>query len=298
MRILVPVDSQPYSAHVVRQVAALAANTWANVTILGVAPQAPPADQDINGLLKTERALRETAELLYACRAEFLDRFPDADLLYGASASGYHLVRAGRHALNLDFADQPGRKALDLRIRFGQTAKEVLAEADEIEADLIVVGCNPADGCRWPSDGHMPEKIVKNAACPVFVVKENKQPQMIVGCLDHDTVTQASIELINQLVTLYQAELEIIGVTDTTDGLREDVDRRMARILAYYTARNIKAWVRIVDAPSLKSFLDQSAENNLVAVWTGKHSFLEKIFPRQHIEDLAITATSSVLILR
>ena len=132
----------------------------------------------------------------------------------------------------------------------------------------------------------------------MLVIKENKQPQMIVCCLDHDTVTQASIELINQLVTLYRVELEIIGVTEETTGLKADVDRRMARILAYYTSRNIKAWVRLVDAPSLKKFIDQSAEKNLMAVWTGKHSFLDKIFSRQHIEDLATTASSSVLILR
>ena len=283
MRILVPVDNQPYSVHVVRQVAALASNTWANVTLLSVGPEAAVADM---------------AALLYSYRGEFLDRFSDADLLYGARASEYKLTEEGKGVITLDFPEQPGRKALDLRIRAGVPGREILAEAEDAGADLIVIGCDPGGGCRWPADDNVPGKIVKNASCPVLVIKENKQPQMIVCCLDHDTVTQASIELINQLVTLYQAELEIIGVTDETTGLRTDVDRRMARILAYYTSRNIKAWVRLVEAPSLKAFIDQSAEKNLVAVWTGKHSFLDKIFSRQHIEDLATTSSSSVLILR
>jgi K+-sensing histidine kinase KdpD len=36
MRILVAVDQHPYSAHVVKDVAKLAGNTWADVTLLGV----------------------------------------------------------------------------------------------------------------------------------------------------------------------------------------------------------------------------------------------------------------------
>ena len=39
MRILVAVDQHPYSAHVVKDVAKLAGNTWANVTLLGVGPK-------------------------------------------------------------------------------------------------------------------------------------------------------------------------------------------------------------------------------------------------------------------
>ena len=283
MRILVPVDNQAYSANVVRQVAELASNTWSNITFLCVGP---------------DEAVDDMAKLLYSYRTEFFDRFHDADLLYGGRASEYQLIKESRGVLSLDFSDQNGRKALDLRIRTGTPSREILLEAEAIDADLIVIGCSAVDGCRWPSDDDVPGKNVKGASCPVFVIKENMQPQRIVCCLDHDTVTQASIELINQLVTLYHTDLELIGVTDVDDGLRSDVDRRMARILAYYSSRNISSWVRLVDAPSLKTFIEQSAVNNLVAVWTGKHSFLDKIFSRQHIEDLATTAASSVLILR
>ena len=159
-----------------------------------------------------------------------------------------------------------------------------------------MMGCGKGTGCEWPDDAV--KKVVRNAGCSVLVVKEEKTPQMIVCCLDHDTVTQASIELINQLVTLYGAELEIVGVTDLMKGLPSDVDRRMAKILAYYTDQGIKAWIKSVDADSLKSFVDQAAEHNLVALWMGKESFLDKIFSRQRLVSLATDADSSILILR
>ncbi len=120
---------------------------------------------------------------------------------------------------------------------------------------------------------------------------------MIDCCLDHDTVSQASIELINQLVTLYHADLEIIGVADAK-GLKSEVDRRMASILDYYVSRNIKAWVKVVDGLSLNSIIAQAAEKNLVAMWMGKESFLDKIFSKQRLGKLVTSAESSVLILR
>jgi nucleotide-binding universal stress UspA family protein len=40
MRILLAVDQKPYSAHAVDDVAKLAGNTWADVTLLGVGPKA------------------------------------------------------------------------------------------------------------------------------------------------------------------------------------------------------------------------------------------------------------------
>lgn len=297
MRILVAVNKDPYSGYVVRQVAKMARNTWANVTLLCVGDQAPPEGQPIDTLSKSDGSVHDLANLLHSYSRQFCDCFEDADLLYGIHASEYHLVQEKKGVLSLDYPGKPGRKVLDLRIRFGSTSKEILAETAEAGADLIVIGCQPEQGSRWLNDADIPEKVVNNAPCSVLVIKEEKQPQMIVCCLDHDTVSQASIELINQLVTLYNAELEIIGVTDA-NGLRADVDRRMARILAYYTSRNIKAWVKLVDGHSLNAFIAQAAEKNLVAVWTSKQSFLAKIFSRQHLEDLATQAESSVLILR
>jgi len=292
MRILVAVDQNPYSERVIRLVAALAKNTWAHVTLLGIA-----SDTQDFGESQSVGALHDLAAALDGYRKQFLGFFPDADSPYGRIGAGYRLVQGKKDIFNLEYPEQNERKDLKVRIRTGNAGKEILAESVQTEADLIVIGCDSKKRCQWPDDADVPGKIVKNANCSVFVVKEEKKPRMIDCCLDHDTVSQASIELINQLVTLYQVELEIIGLADDK-GLSADVDRRMARILEYYTSRNIKAWVKIVDTPSLNACIAQASENNLVALWMGKASFLDKIFSRQRLGHLVETAESSVLILR
>ena len=67
-----------------------------------------------------------------------------------------------------------------------------------------------------------------------------------------------SLEIINQMVTLYQADLEIVGVS-TADGLSGEVDRKMSQILRYYTKNGITALVRSVSQSSLEAFAAQTS---------------------------------------
>lgn len=281
MRILVAVDNHLETKFIVPQAAELAGNTWSNVTLLGIC--------------SAEKEVGDLADRLNAYRDVFLSHMEGEISPYARSRGEYRLVQQKKGVWEQHYEGGRGKKDLSLRIRCGSAGKNIVAESLDTNADLIVFGCSKGSGCEWPDDAV--RKVVKNAECSVLVVKEEKKPQMIVCCLDQDTVTQHSIELINQLVTLYGAELEIAGVTDTK-GLPGEVDRRMANILTYYTGQNIKAWIRSVDADSMKSFVAQAAEKNLVALWMGKESFLGKIFSRQRLMNLAIEAESSVLILR
>ncbi len=296
MRILVALDKNPYSDYVVRLVAELAGNTWAHVTLLGVETHVSPGELLDSQSAKTagENAV---AAVLDTYREAFLGFFGETDSPYGRHTSGYKLIQEKKGVVNLVYPEQHERKNLTVKCRAGNASREILAEAEQIEADLIVIGCDPGTDCKWEGHADICGKIVKNANCSVFVVKEEKKPRMIDCCLDHDTVSQASIELINQLVTLYHADLEIIGVADAK-GLKSEVDRRMASILDYYVSRNIKAWVKVVDGLSLNSIIAQAAEKNLVAMWMGKESFLDKIFSKQRLGKLVTSAESSVLILR
>ncbi|MFW6080890.1 MAG: universal stress protein [Desulfosalsimonas sp.] len=281
MKILVEVDQQQNPSFMVRQVAELAGNTWANITFLGICPD--------------EKAVEETAAKLHGCREMLLSEMEGEVSPYEANSSDYRLVKLGKGSWDQQYEGKAGRKDLSFRIRCGNPGKAIVSESMDANADLIIMSGGNGGSGLWPEDTL--KKVVRNATCSVLVLKEEKKPQMIVCCLDQDTVTQSSIELINQLVTLYGAELEIVGVTDSAV-LPGEVDRRMASILSYYTDRGVKAWVRLVDSASLKSFVAQAEKNNLLALWMGKESLLDRIFSRQRLADMVKSAESSILILR
>jgi hypothetical protein len=141
------------------------------------------------------------------------------------------------------------------------------------------------------------KKVIRETDASVLMVSETRPPRRIIACLDHDQVSQPSLEMINQMVTLYQADLEIVGLTGN-DGLAGEVDRKMSQILKYYAANGITALVRVVAQSSFASFAAQAARENLVALWMGRQSLLRRLIPPKGVDRLLDAADASVLILK
>jgi hypothetical protein len=131
----------------------------------------------------------------------------------------------------------------------------------------------------------------------VFVVKREEKVRRIVCCLDHDRTTQESLEMINQMVTLYGANLTIVGLTEN-DILKPDVEKKLDNILRYYLARNIEPWIELVDISSLDSYISRNDNSRLMTLWMGKKSILERVLPKRKVNRLIKGSDSSVLILR
>ena len=293
MRILLAVDQQPYSAHAVNDVAKLAGNTWADVTLLGVGPKATEISRS------TDRAeiKHPLAKKLRNYRRNFLDHFEKEESPYEKRSCNYEFIEVKRGIWEELYICRGGRKDLKIVLRPGNPVKEILAQSHEDDSDLIAMGCYKKGDCQWEGAINLPQKVANNATCSVLVIKEEKQIRKVVCCLDQENISQKSIEMINQMVTLYQTELEIVGLTDGT-ALKPRVEKNLDAILKYYNARQIKAWIKLVATASLESFISQEARRSMMALWMGGQSILTKMFPRGKVDKLIQGSESSVLLLR
>ena len=70
-------------------------------------------------------------------------------------------------------AIQPARAglAVEHRLEYGDPAAVILKVAEEIGADLIVMGTHGRTGLRRLLMGSMAEQVVRKAPCPVFTVR-------------------------------------------------------------------------------------------------------------------------------
>ena len=291
MHILIAVDHQPYSSYAVGEVAKLAANTWANVSLLGVQPRnslSGPSLTAFNG---------GGPRTLFSLRDHFLSRFEQKACPYATAEPGQEFGRVRKGIYEAVTAPGPAQKKLTLRLRSGSPGKEILAEAKEEESDLIVIGCDNSDGCGWENDSGVPRKVANDAPCSVLIVKKRKDVKRIMCCLDHDRVSQASLEMINQLVTLHDAQLTIVGLADSTS-LKEEVESKMAGIMQYYHSRGIDPWVERVELADLDSYIAEQSRWGLMALWMGKQSIIQKTLPRGKVNKLIKGGDASVLILR
>jgi Universal stress protein family len=293
MRILLAVDQHPYSAHAVNDVAKLAGNTWADVTLLGVGLKATEIGRSTNHA----EIKHPLAKKLRDYRRNFLDHFEKEESPYEKKSCSYEFVEVERGIWEELYICRGARKDLRTVLRPGSPVKEILAQSHEDDSDLIAMGCYKKGDCQWEGAINLPQKVANNATCSVLVIKEEKQIRKIVCCLDQENISQKSIEMINQMVTLYQIELEIVGLTDGT-ALKPRVEKNLDAILKYYNARQIKAWIKLVATASLESFISQEARRSMMALWMGGQSILTKMFPRGKVDKLIQGSESSVLLLR
>ncbi len=296
MQILAAVDPNSYSTRAVDEAARLAANTWANVDLLEVRQDAasPAASTD----MATSDSDTPATAVLVDHRSRFLSHFTARACPYagsGEAVDALQRVRTGVYERRSTAA--PASKVLTLRLRTGPPVREIVADAREAQSDLIVLGCDAAGGCSWSGESDVPRKVAADAPCSVLVVKRNEAIRRVVCCLDHDRVSQASLEMINQMVTLHQAQLTLIGLTDPAT-LDAEVEANMATILSYYQARGIDPRIELVNPAALDTFIAREAHWDLVALWLGKPSFLKKIFPPSRVATLIRGGDASVLMLR
>ena len=294
MKILVAVDQNPYSSHAVGEVAKLAANTWANVSLLGI-------QSKYTGLRK-KKGLKSVdgplPDALFSLRGKFLSHFDRKECPYALSESGQELVEIRKGLYEAPVVTKRGKKEFGIRLRIGSPVKEILNEAGEGQSDLIVLGCDDSNGCGWEGDAGVARKVGYDASCSVLIVKKQKKNiKRIMCCLDHDQVSQPSLEMINQMVTLHGAQLTLIGLAENLS-LKIEVEKKMDKILRYYHARKIDPWIELVEIASLDSFIAQESRWGLMALWMGKQSILERALPRSKFNKLIKGGEASVLILR
>jgi nucleotide-binding universal stress UspA family protein len=90
---------------------------------------------------------------------------PKDELLAQMTTTGQHALR---HVERM--AQQDGQMA-ETKLRSGVPAAELLAEANDWPADLIVLGSTSRHGPRRLAIGRVIDPVLENADCPVLVVR-------------------------------------------------------------------------------------------------------------------------------
>nr|WP_319494414.1 hypothetical protein [uncultured Desulfobacter sp.] len=283
MNILTVLNNDAKDGEQNRQVlaegAAIARQTWADVTLLGI-------DAD-GGNSPCDAAMAQMLEAKHSFLTMFGDLGDDCPYTLERRVSKTVMSAPGVYE-NLEVLQ--GRfKNLSVRVRLGSPAPQVLGEAADAGSTLIVMANHDASSlCRT---------VANEAGCSVLAVKGETRPKRVVCCLDQENISQASLEMINQLTTGYQAELELVGITHSGE-LKGEVDRQMDHLVQYYQSKGINTLVRLVEDKTMAAFFSRYARNHLICLWMGEKSRLQKLFSRQGITKLIDDATSSVLILR
>jgi len=145
--------------------------------------------------------------------------------------------------------------------------------------------------------GRAAPEVVNDAACSVLLVKEAQPIKRILACLDQSYISQDSLEMINQMATLHGAQVELIGLSQE-GGMKKDVYRRLIEIGDYYEDRQIKVSTRLTEIADFEDFIDKELQQDLLALFMGKKSLLDRFYPRDWAGRFVSKCQTSVLVMR
>ncbi|ASY65768.1 Universal stress protein UspA-related nucleotide-binding protein (plasmid) [Sinorhizobium sojae CCBAU 05684] len=169
--ILVATDGSDQAREAVTMAADLAKALNARLTVLHVILHGLRAEEATR-LADAEHLVRRvsayTMPQLGRTPASMNEFFQESqgDIPQAVSVLGDHIARdAAENARSL------GVGTVDTRVEPGDYAETILAVADEIGADLIVIGSRGLGGLRGLLIGSVSQKVVQHAPCSVVVVR-------------------------------------------------------------------------------------------------------------------------------
>lgn len=192
-RILCPVDLSDHSRHALDEAVALARHYGAAVTVLYVIPlPVPPIS-----------TLESPAYMTYVYTPEDLEA----------------IERGVRSFVEGEGAGTP----IETQVVQGYAVGEILAMADSIGADLIVVGTHGRGGVQRLFLGSVAERVLARASCPVMTVPPHMPeaapfgPSLFANVLcaiDHSPSSLRALRLATALASESNARLTLVNVVE------------------------------------------------------------------------------------
>ena len=290
MRILFAGDEHPYSEYAIKETVKLAANTLADVTLLGV-----HSASSVRRV--TDPAALEVAQAFQRYRDLFLGSWHSGESPYGVPAGDHEWKSLKSGSWEEVGSVSGGRKDFKVRLRVGKARSEILAEAEKDQSDLIVLGCTKGESCVWEGAMPVPQHIVNDADCSVLLVKQEQPVTQIRACFDQGYISQESMEMISQMVTIHSAKLELIGLSEN-GSINVDAFSRLFELGEYYSERDIRVTTRLTEVNEFESIISGDLNESLLAIWAGKRSLIHKFFPPDWIGRFVSKCQSSVLVMR
>ncbi|MHC1777103.1 MAG: universal stress protein [Lentimicrobium sp.] len=165
---------------------------------------------------------------------------------------------------------------IDYIIREGKVYKEVVAQARESEAWLIVAGTHGSSGFEELWMGSNANRIVTAAPCPIITIRSgveiNRKLERIVMPMDNTMETRQKVPFTCELAQAFDAEVHILAIfTTVIDEIRDKVQIYAKQAAKYLKENGVKNQIVELEAENLSTTTIEYAKKvdaNLISIMT------------------------------
>jgi nucleotide-binding universal stress UspA family protein len=165
---------------------------------------------------------------------------------------------------------------IDYIIREGKVYKEVVNQARESEAWLIVAGTHGSSGFEELWMGSNANRIVTAAPCPIITIRTGveigRNLKTIVMPMDNTMETRQKVPFTCELAQAYDAEVHILAIfTTIIDEIRDKVQIYAKQAAKYLKENGVKHLIVELEAENLSTTTIEYAKKvdaNLISIMT------------------------------
>jgi len=216
-------------------------------------------------------------------------------------------------------------------IKRGLSAAPVILEyAEDKDIDLIVMGTHGRRGLEHLLLGSAAEEVVRMAPCPVFTVRELREPKPVMQVnnilvpVDFSSHSQKALSYASEIAQSYDAKLQVLHIIEETmhpafsvtgkssifdlvPGIKEDSKRRAEKMLKEVVSEKVNANVYIKGGRAANDIIKFAKENSTDLIVIATHgltalehmllgSVTEKVVRMAHCPVFTVKAFGKSLI--
>lgn len=185
-------------------------------------------------------------------------------------------------------------------VEMGLIAEETVALANEINADLIVMGTTGASGFLNKIMGSNAARVMQRTVRPILLIPEKSTINEINDVVYLDQFESDDTDTMVKLFSFGEdigfKNIKILNVN--TNFFFKPISGELLELLKRTFGEN-KVKLETVDAVDVKEGIDKYlAENNvdLIVMSTNKKTFLERIFAKSNTQEMALYSNLPLLV--
>jgi nucleotide-binding universal stress UspA family protein len=204
----------------------------------------------------------------------------------------------------LDECLSNGLISCDIALREGEIVRGTLSFAEEMGADLIVVGTEGMNELRESSLGSRSSRMVEQSDCDILVVPRRVffiKPRKLVYASDYLEEDKLAIQKVVEFAKFFDAEIDLIHISSSEKSITKALHLAMVEEIkpfvrhekTNYVLRSFKDDI----ASGLENYL-QVAKGDILVTLSKKKRFFDQIFSKNLSRKMSYFITKPLWVIK
>lgn len=197
-----------------------------------------------------------------------------------------------------------GLKSIKAEIREGKTVKTILEYAEEIAADLIIMGTEGVNDFKKNYIGTRASKVVERSEIDVFIIPRRvyfKAPRKFVYATDYLEEDKIAIQKVVELAKFFDSEIDIVHVSSKEKAIDKSLHQIMVLeiepFLKYDKVNYILKAYRDEPGLGLENYLI-TAKGDILVTLSKKKTWFEQVFTHNLSRKMSYFINKPLLVLK